>query len=102
MGGAKVAPAHDDAGELTRYADNFSADRERWLFLTGPEKELDHLIAHDFHLGVDRSDGREVTHSTKLALVDRRGHVRGYFDGQQADDLPKLRQAIAVLLRESP
>ena len=71
------------------------------------------LIRENFHLGVQRVEGeaakpgQEVSHSTKLALVDRRGHVRGYFDGRQVDEegkpvdeLPKLRQAVAALLRE--
>jgi protein SCO1/2 len=103
-----VDPEHDDPDELKRYADHFGAG-ERWLFLTGPEKEIDRLLIENFHVGVDRAGGKEVTHSTKLALVDRRGHVRGYFDGRQVDeqgqpvdDLPKLRQAVATLLREAP
>jgi protein SCO1/2 len=104
-----VDPEHDDQGELTRYAERYRADSERWLFLTGPEKVFDRLLRENFHVGVDRDGGKEVTHSTKLALVDRRGHVRGYFDGRQVDeqgapvdDLPKLRQAVAALLREKP
>jgi protein SCO1 len=103
-----VDPEHDDPDELKRYADHFGAG-ERWLFLTGPEKEIDRLLVENFHVGVDREGGKEVTHSTKLALVDRRGHVRGYFDGRQmdeqgqpVDDLPRLRQAVAALLREAP
>jgi protein SCO1 len=103
-----VDPEHDDPDELKRYADHFSAG-ERWLFLTGPEKEIDRLLIENFHVGVDRAGGKEVTHSTKLALVDRKGHIRGYFDGRQVDeqgqpvdDLPKLRQAITALLREKP
>jgi cytochrome oxidase Cu insertion factor (SCO1/SenC/PrrC family) len=101
-----VDPEHDDPGELQKYADNFRAG-DHWMFLTGPEKEIDRLLIENFHVGVDRPRGKELTHSTKLALVDRRGHVRGYFDGrkvdeqgQPVDDLPRLRQAIAALLRE--
>ena len=110
-----VDPERDDADELKKYADHFGADRERWLFLTGPEDRLYGLIEKGFHLGVqhnmgaDAKPGAEVTHSTRLALVDRRGHVRGYFDGRQVDEegrpvdeLPKLRPAIAALLREKP
>jgi cytochrome oxidase Cu insertion factor (SCO1/SenC/PrrC family) len=103
-----VDPEHDDPGELKRYAEHFGAG-DHWLFLTGPEKEIDRLLIENFHVGVDRGTGKEVTHSTKLALVDRRGHIRGYFDGRQVDeqgqpvdDLPKLRPAIAALLREAP
>jgi len=42
-------------------------------------------------------------------LVDRNGHKRGYFDGRSADDagrpvddLQKLKEALATLLREQP
>ena len=108
-----VDPDHDNPDELKAYADKYRADPKRWLFLTGPREEQYRLIEKSFLLGVRqtegaaRTPGNEVTHSTKLALVDRRGHVRGYFDGRQVDEegqpvdeLPKLRKAVAELLRE--
>ena len=43
----------------------------------------------------------------RLALVDRRGHVRGYYDGRRVDetgqpvnDLPRLKRKISELVRE--
>jgi cytochrome oxidase Cu insertion factor (SCO1/SenC/PrrC family) len=103
-----VDPERDDPDELKKYAEHFGADPARWLFLTGPEEKIDRLLIEQFHVGVQRGQP-EVTHSTKLALVDRRGHVRAYFDGRQVDDfgqpvdeLPKLRKAVAALLRETP
>jgi cytochrome oxidase Cu insertion factor (SCO1/SenC/PrrC family) len=110
-----VDPAHDQPDELKAYADQRGADPDRWLFLTGSEEELYRVIRDGFLLGVQqttgsaRTPGNEVTHSTRLAVVDRRGHVRGYFDGRQVDeegrpvdDVPKVRQAVAALLREKP
>jgi cytochrome oxidase Cu insertion factor (SCO1/SenC/PrrC family) len=110
-----VDPEYDDADELKKYAEHFRADPERWLFLTGSEKQLYRLIEKSFLLGVQRNKGedskpgQEVAHSTRLALVDRHGHIRGYFDGRQVDDLgqpvddlPKLRRAVARLLQEKP
>jgi len=51
--------------------------------------------------------GNEVTHSTRLVLVDRRGHIRGFFDGRRVDeqgqavnDLPRLKAMLAELVRE--
>jgi protein SCO1/2 len=110
-----VDPDHDTPEVLQQYADRFGADPNRWLFLTGKRDELYALILESFHLAVQqnegsaRAPGNEVTHSTRLALVDRRGHLRGYFDGRQVDeegqpvnDLDRLKGAIKVLLQEPP
>jgi cytochrome oxidase Cu insertion factor (SCO1/SenC/PrrC family) len=110
-----VDPEHDNPDELRAYAAHFGADPERWLFLTGKQEEVYRLLREGFKVAVEqnqgeaRTPGNEVTHSTRLVLVDRRGHVRGYFDGRQVDDLgnpvddlPKLHKALAHVLREQP
>jgi protein SCO1 len=82
----------DDPGELDRYAEHFGAEPGRWLFLTGDEDQVRRL--EGFHVpapqkGAKRSSGEEeVIHSQKLVVVDRRGHVRGYFDGLPDPRLP--------------
>jgi cytochrome oxidase Cu insertion factor (SCO1/SenC/PrrC family) len=108
-----VDPRHDTPEVLRHYADDHGADPERWLFLTGNRDTIYTLIQTSFHLGVEETEGparrpgNEVTHSSRLAVVDRRGHVRGYFDGRQVDDegkevtdVPRLVERIHALLRE--
>jgi cytochrome oxidase Cu insertion factor (SCO1/SenC/PrrC family) len=112
-----VDPEHDDPGELKRYAGHFQADPERWLFLTGKQEDIYRLLREGFHVGVEQNSGEarkrgsEVMHSTKLVLVDRRGHIRGYFDGirsTQSDNpdteyeanLKRLREKVAALVKE--
>jgi cytochrome oxidase Cu insertion factor (SCO1/SenC/PrrC family) len=104
-----VDPDRDNLEDLRNYADHFGADKERWLFLTGPKNVIDPLCEKGFGLGLQRNPGEEITHSTRLVLVDRHGHKRGYFDGRAVDDagqlvdeLPKLKQALGALLREQP
>jgi cytochrome oxidase Cu insertion factor (SCO1/SenC/PrrC family) len=104
-----VDPDRDNLADLREYADHFGADSDRWYFLTGPKEVIDALCVTGFGLGLEREPGQEITHSTRLVLVDRRGHKRGYFDGQTTDyagrsidDLPRLKEAIAALLREQP
>jgi cytochrome oxidase Cu insertion factor (SCO1/SenC/PrrC family) len=54
-----VDPAHDTPEVLTRYAANFGADAQRWLFLTGEKTAIYQLVRRGFHLGViDPSDQR--------------------------------------------
>ena len=104
-----VDPDRDRLEDLRKYADHFGADKERWLFLTGPKEVIDPLCEQGFGLGIQRRPGEEITHSTRLTLVDRQGHKRGYFDGRSVDDagqpvndLPRLKDALAALLREQP
>jgi protoheme IX farnesyltransferase len=114
-----VDPARDNPDELKRYAEHFRADPERWLFLTGEEKDVHRLLKEGFLVPVARSGqanpppGQEFDHSTRLAVVDRRGNIRGYFSGvRDLDDpgadpefeanLRKLRETVAALAREKP
>ena len=81
-----VDPEHDHPEELREYADRYHADPQRWLFLTGEEKSIYQLLEKSFHLpaqkNTDGDSGNAVMHSPKLVLVDRQGHIRGYFDGR--------------------
>jgi protein SCO1/2/putative membrane protein len=82
-----VDPDHDDPQELANYAGHYQADPQRWLFLTGPEADVYRLLRDGFHItarqneGKERTPGNEVLHDTRLVLVDRDGHIRGYYDG---------------------
>lgn len=108
-----VDPERDTPAVLKNYASRYGADSQRWLFLTGEQRALYELIEKSFLLAVqqnegpNRTPGNEVTHSSRLVLVDRRGHIRGYFEGRRSDDqgqplddLPRLRRKIQELLRE--
>jgi protein SCO1 len=107
-----VDPEHDHPEELREYAKHYHADPERWLFLTGDEKTIYQLLDKSFHLPAQKNttgdSGNAVMHSPKLVLVDRQGHIRGYFDGRadprspdpegdHQKELYKLKKDIALL-----
>ncbi len=104
-----VYPEYDTPETLRRYAERFQARPDRWFFLTGDKPTIYRLAHRDFMLGVtDAATGEEklkegeFVHSTKLALVDRRGVVRGYFDSENPEAFQRLLTAIGEVLREQP
>lgn len=94
-----VDPGHDDPKELKMYADSRHADPNRWLFLTGDEATIHKLLKERFKQIVAKAEGPEVKpgyefdHSSKLAVVDRKGTIRAVFDGipnKHTDDAAAL------------
>jgi cytochrome oxidase Cu insertion factor (SCO1/SenC/PrrC family) len=103
-----VDPEYDQPAVLRDYAGRFSADPERWLFLTGKPQEVNALIRNGFHLtaqqneGSARTPGNEVMHDTRLAIIDRHGHIRDYVQATDPDAVDRVKKKIIALLRETP
>ena len=80
-----VDPDRDSPEILEAYARRFRADPARWLFVTGAKAPLLKLLIGGFKLPVVEDSGapsgQRVTHSTRLVLIDAKGNIRGYFDG---------------------
>jgi protein SCO1/2 len=97
-----VDPEHDTAEVLAGYARAVGAGPD-WLFLTGPREELYGLAVSGFKLEAmevppDRrqpGDDGPFLHSSKLALVDARGRVRGYYDSTDDAALSRLLADVA-------
>jgi heme o synthase len=111
-----VDPDKDTPNELTEYAARYQADPEKWLFLTGmPEADLHRLLKEGFKVTAQRAQkpkpGDEFDHSSRLAVVDKQGNIRGYFDGLRVASSPdadadfdenvgRLKAKVAELLKE--
>lgn len=100
-----VDPETDTPEVLREYAGKLDARPGRWDFLTGPKAAIYDLTRHGFKLGV--SEGSEEqpgvpVHSTRAALVDRRGVIRGYYDMTAPDTVARLLADTSQLLREQP
>lgn len=80
-----VDPETDTPEVLTKYAAEHGANSERWRFLTGPEEQIDGVL-RSLWLARAKSAGAalgmQVTHSTRLIVLDSKGFVRGMYDGE--------------------
>lgn len=93
-----VNPEFDSAVVLNQYAKKYQADTKKWHFLTGTRGQITELAVKSFKLG---SIDEPVFHSAKLALVDRRGLIRGYYDGVQSGEIAQLFKDASALLKEN-
>jgi cytochrome oxidase Cu insertion factor (SCO1/SenC/PrrC family) len=88
-------PQYDTPLVLREYAQQFNADPQRWLFLTGEQLHIERIGAEMFGVGVAKEQ-----HSTKLMLVDRWGNVRGRYRWQDEDEMKEFRIKVDKVLHE--
>jgi len=93
-----VDPARDTPQVLADYAKKFGNDSNRWLLLTGEVATLNMLDQDAFKLG---SIGGPIEHSTRFALVDKKGQIRGYYGISDGDPVGKIARDVARLEKES-
>ncbi len=104
-----IAPEADTPEVLRKYAQKFHASPDKWSFLTGSHDTIYDLAEKAFMLPtVDQqgtqhaADQGDFIHSEKIALVDRQGVVRKYFDSTNPEILQQVLTAVGDLLREQP
>jgi len=98
-----VDPDFDTPQVLKEYAEGYGANLDRWTFLTGPSKTVRDLARNGFYLGspeLTDAEGR-VVHSIYFALVDRKGQIRGYYNGLEEPERKRLAADVRRLLEES-
>lgn len=100
-----VDPEHDTAEVLREFAREKGADPERWTFLTGDRDYIYDLVRKGF-LSPVSEDGTEempIIHSPRIALVDREGYFRGFFNAMDDEQVAALiAEARALLAGDSP
>ncbi len=104
-----IAPEMDTPAVLRKYAQKFHASPDKWSFLTGEHDTIYGLARNAFMLPTIDNQGKEhpadegdFIHSEKIALVDRQGVVRKYFDSTNPEILQQILTAVGDLLREQP
>jgi len=95
-----VDPNFDTAEVLKKYAEIFSADHERWKFVTGDEQKIHDLIREGFtlavmpNLGNERKPGFEVAHTNRVVLVNENSIPVATFLATNPEDMVKLRRIL--------
>jgi len=88
-----VDPEQDTPDVLARYAADRGADTATWPFLTGDLAQIEEVVTKGFRVGYEKAahaghgtgQSYEVSHSGKVVLIDPRGEIRAYYDGETLD-----------------
>lgn len=92
-----VDPARDTPPVLAAYAQHFEAAPGKWYFLTGAEADLNRMSRGVFMLG---NVNGSLEHSTRFALIDGSGRIRGYYLTSAPEAIPTLIADTKRLLKE--
>jgi protein SCO1/2 len=98
-----VDPEKDTTAVLSRYADRYKADAQRWLFLTGAKEEIGRLVQEGFRLSAVALPGggnvsSVIMHSPRFVLIDKQAQIRGYYDSRDPQALQRLKADVATLI----
>ena len=101
-----VDPEVDTVEEMKDYADAHGAKKGQWHFLTGSKEDLYSLARKSFFVlkpaeAQNLGDvGSDFIHTNNFVLVDRKGRIRGYYDGTSKKKVDELMRDIERLLEE--
>lgn len=95
-----VNPDYDTPEVLKAYAKKNDVNTKRWRFVTGEKKEIYELGVLGYYLNAqeDALAPGGFLHSNLFVLVDKEGHIRGYYDGTNSDEIRVLAGDIAMLI----
>ena len=98
-----VDPNNDTPEVLAAYAKHYNADTKSWYFLTGDIPTIYKIAKDGFKLTLDSVGGdfkNPIVHSERFVLVDKKGNIRGFYNGTEDDSKSKVLADIGDLLRE--
>ncbi|TXC78473.1 SCO family protein [Luteibaculum oceani] len=96
-----VTPEIDSPSVLKQYAKEYDA-KDNWIFLTGDRKEIYNLARRSYFAAIDEpsTEGPDFVHTENFVLVDKKGQLRGFYDGTSKIDSERLIADIQVLLND--
>jgi protein SCO1 len=97
-----VDPLHDTPSVLKDYAARIGANTSNWNFVTGIPEEIYRHANKGYLLTALPSDTAAggFFHSDQVALIDRKRHIRGIYDGTSTKAVDQLFEDIKKLAVE--
>ena len=98
-----VMPWVDTVAQLKRYAIEKGVVDAKWNMVTGDEEDIYHIARKSYFvegkIGEKTADD-EFLHTEKFILVDKKGRLRGVYNGTIKVDIQRLIEDIYILKKE--
>jgi protein SCO1 len=96
-------PERDSSAQLRKFAGQMGIRGDNWQLITGDKRQLYWLARKSFGLVATEGDGGpdDFIHSDRLALIDTRGRIRGYYDGTDGAAVDRLIADLRKLQNEN-
>lgn len=97
-----INPLHDTVEVLKNYATTYHAEKNKWHLLTGDKKQIYNLAKTSYLVNALEDDGTPegFLHSELFLLIDKKGRIRGMYDGTNKVEVKKLIDDIKLLKQE--
>lgn len=97
-----IDPEYDTVGLLHDYAERLGVKSEKWHFLTGQKDSIYYLAQTSYFATAMEAEAEPdgFIHSGAFLLIDKKGRIRGKYDGTKEEDVNKLLKDIETLKKQ--
>ena len=99
-----VMPWKDSIPVLKQYAERNQVNIKKWHLVTGDKDELYSIARNGYFADEDfvkTQDESNFIHTENFILVDKKGYIRGVYNGTLEIDVERLKRHIDILQKES-
>ena len=99
-----VDPETDNVSQLKTYSKLYIDDKTNWEFLTGNKLELYRAAREIYKIDDAKNNVGKIEdqflHTQFFSLVNKKGEIKGIYDGLKEEDLNRLKEEIDLLLKD--
>ena len=98
-----VTPVKDSVPVLKEYALENNVDSNKWNLVTGPKKEIYDIARKAYFADEDfvkTQDENAFIHTENFILIDKKGRIRGVYNGTLAVETARILRHIKLLKKE--
>lgn len=98
-----VTPKIDSVSVLRQYADEKGVIDGKWNVTTGDKKHIYDLARKSYFAVMDEGNGdvNDFIHTENFVLIDKKGRIRGSYDGTKAENVQRIIEDINLLKKEN-